>query len=149
MPGAALRGETGSPPSAIYALVGALVRDHALDLWHVGLVKHHVGVELALALGSLRSQDVAFVRVSALDLARTCLVEALGRSAMSFQLRHSVLYYNINAPTPPAIDPSPPFGFAQGKLRHSAVSPTKTTPVTVSERPAWPRVEGPLFHEYV
>src|SRR5271167_2768334 len=67
-----------------------LVGNHALDLWHVGLVKHHVGIELALALGSFGSQDVALVRVSALDLARTCLLEALGRSAMSFQLRHSV-----------------------------------------------------------
>src|SRR5271157_326533 len=90
MPGAAPRGKTGSPTSAAFALVGLLVGNHALDFWHVGLVKHHVGVELALALGSLRSQDVALVRVSALDLARTCLLEALGRSAMSFQLRHNV-----------------------------------------------------------
>src|SRR5271169_887543 len=67
-----------------------LVGNHALDFGHVGLVKHHVGIELALALGSFGSQDVALVRVSALDLSRTCLLEALGRSAMSFQLRHSV-----------------------------------------------------------
>ena len=69
---------------------GRLVRNHALDLRHVGLVKHHVSIELALAFGSFGSQDVAFERVSAFDLARTCLLEALGRSAMSFQLRHSV-----------------------------------------------------------
>src|SRR5271165_3393283 len=68
-----------------------LIWNHALDFGHVGLVKHHIGIELALALGALGSQDVAFVRMSALDLARTCLLEALGRSAMSFQLRHSVL----------------------------------------------------------
>src|SRR5271167_3855581 len=68
-----------------------LVGNHALDLGHVGLVKHHIGIELALALGALGSQNVALVRVSALDFARTCLLEALGRSAMSFQLRHSVL----------------------------------------------------------
>src|SRR5271157_176735 len=117
MPGAALRGETGSPPSAIYALVGALVRDHALDLWHVGLVKHHVGVELALALGSLRSQDVAFVRVSALDLARTCLVEALGRSAMSFQLRHSVLLLQHKRANPASDRP-----FTTLRLRSEAVT---------------------------
>ena len=69
---------------------GWLVRNHPLDLGYVGLVKHHVSIELALALGSFGSQDVALVRVSALDFACTCLLEAFGRSAMSLQLWHSV-----------------------------------------------------------
>jgi hypothetical protein len=68
-----------------------LIGNHALDLGHVGLVKHHISIELALALGAFGSQDVALERMAALDLARTCLLEALGRSAMSFQLRHKVL----------------------------------------------------------
>ena len=90
-----------------------LVGNHALDLWHVGLVKHHVGIELALALGSLGSQDVALVRVSALDLARTCLMEALGRSAMSFQLRHSVLLLQHKCANPASHD-----GFTTETQRH-------------------------------
>src|SRR5208337_3328429 len=78
-----------------------LVGNHALDLGHIGLVKHHVGIELPFALGSFGSQDVALERVSALDLARTCLLEALGRSAMSFRLRHSVFLLQHNAKRPP------------------------------------------------
>jgi len=66
-----------------------LVRNHSFDLLLVGFVQNRIGIELALALGSLRSQDVALERVTALDLARTCLLEALGRSAMSLKLWHS------------------------------------------------------------
>lgn len=82
-----------SPPGGRRRLPhhAALVWDHALDLGHVGLIKHHVFIELAFALRTFRSQDVALIRVTALDLARTCLLEALGRSAMCLQLRHSYL----------------------------------------------------------
>lgn len=69
----------------------ALVWNHALDFGHVRLIKHHVSIELAFALGSLRSQDVALKRVTALDLARACLLEALGRSAVCLKLWHSDL----------------------------------------------------------
>ena len=68
-----------------------LIWDHALDFGHVGLVKHHIGIELALALGALGSQDVALIRVTALDLARACLLEALGRSAVCLKLWHNDL----------------------------------------------------------
>ena len=68
-----------------------LVWNHALDLRHVGLIKHYVFIELAFALCTFRSQDVALIRVTALDLAGTCLLEALGRSAMCLQLWHSYL----------------------------------------------------------
>jgi len=69
----------------------ALVWNHALDLGHVRLIKHHVFIELALALGALGSQDVALIRVTALDLARACLLEALGRSAVCLKLWHNGL----------------------------------------------------------
>ena len=77
-------------PGAAPCGISLLVRNHALDFGHVGLVKHHVFVELAFTLGSLGSQDMALVRVSAFDLARACLLEAFGRSAMCLQLRHSI-----------------------------------------------------------
>ena len=59
-----------------------LVRNHALDLLLIGLIQNRIRVELALALGALGSQDVAFKRVSALNFAGTCLLEALRRSAV-------------------------------------------------------------------
>ena len=68
-----------------------LVRDHPCDLLLIRLVQNRIGIELALALGALGSQDVAFERVTALDLARACLLEALGRSAMCLKLWHSDL----------------------------------------------------------
>src|SRR5580698_4568542 len=74
-----------------HAACCVLVRDHASDLLVIRLIQNRILIELALALGRLRSQDVAFERVTAFDLARTCLVEALRRSAMCLQLRHSDL----------------------------------------------------------
>jgi hypothetical protein len=59
-----------------------LVRNHALDLFLIGLIQNRIRIELALALGALGSQDVALKRVSALDFAGTCLLEALRRSAV-------------------------------------------------------------------
>ena len=55
----------------------------------IRLIDHRIGVELAFALRTLRSQDVALKRVSALDLAGACLLETLGRSLMCLQLGHS------------------------------------------------------------
>ena len=68
-----------------------LVRNHPFDLLLVGFVQNGIGIELALALGALGSQDVALERVTALDLARTCLLEAFGRSAVSLKLWHNDL----------------------------------------------------------
>src|ERR1039457_4156380 len=71
--------------------LGVLVRDHACYFMLIRLVDHGIGVEMAFALGRLRSQDVAFKRVSALELARCCLLEALGGATMCLQLRHNRL----------------------------------------------------------
>ena len=68
-----------------------LVGDHAFNLLLIRLIQNRIGIELALALGTLRSQDMALERVTALDLARTRLLEALSRSAMCLQLRHNDL----------------------------------------------------------
>lgn len=68
-----------------------LVWNHPLDLLLIGLVQNRIGIELALALGALGSQDMALERVTAFNLAGACLLEALGRSAMSLQLWHSDL----------------------------------------------------------
>ena len=65
-----------------------LVGDHPLDFGQVGFVDHTRHVALALRLGALGSEDVALESVSTLDLARTCLLEALGSAGMCLELRH-------------------------------------------------------------
>ena len=72
------------------ANISTLVGDHACNLLLIRLVQNRISIELALALGCYRSQDVALERVTAFDLASACLVETLRRSAMCFQLGHSV-----------------------------------------------------------
>ena len=67
----------------------SLVRDHARYFVLIRLVDHRIGVKLAFALRTLRSQDVALKRVSALKLAGSGLLETLGRSLMCLQLGHS------------------------------------------------------------
>ena len=74
-----------------------LVRNHPFDLFLVSFVQNRIGIELALALRAFGSQDVALERVTAFDLARTSLLEALSRSAMSLKLWHnpsSITTYN-------------------------------------------------------
>src|SRR5215467_3500037 len=68
-----------------------LVGDHALNFGLIRLVHHGFHIEMAFALGSFRSQDMALKSVSTLELARTCLLEALRRSTVCLQLRHSSL----------------------------------------------------------
>lgn len=83
---------------------GSLVRDHPFDLFLVGFVQNRIAIELAFALRTFGSQDVALERVSALDLARPCLLEALGRSAVSLELWHSDLSITTyNAQIGPAL----------------------------------------------
>ena len=74
------------------ALLRGLVRDHSLNFRLIRLVHHGFHVEMAFALGSLRSQDVALKCVSALELARTCPLEAFRRSTVCLQLWHSSLF---------------------------------------------------------
>ena len=65
-----------------------LVGDHPQDLRQIGLIDHSAHIHLALALSALLSQDVALESETALYLARTRLVEALGGAAVSLHLRH-------------------------------------------------------------
>src|SRR6516165_2680582 len=74
------------------AVLGGLVGDHPLNFRLIRFVHHGLHIEMAFALGSLRSQDVALESVSTLELARTCLLEALRRSTVCLQLRHSSLF---------------------------------------------------------
>src|ERR1039457_322561 len=67
-----------------------LVGDHPQNLRQIGLVDHSAHIHLALALGALGSQDVALESETALHLARTRLLEALGGAAVSLHLRHCV-----------------------------------------------------------
>src|SRR5271157_4620670 len=71
--------------------LGVLVGNHACNFVLIRLVDHRVGVEMPLALRTLRSQDMALKRVTALELACRCLLEALGGSTMCLQLRHNRL----------------------------------------------------------
>ena len=68
-----------------------LVGDHPCDLLVIRLVQNRIRIELALALSALGSQDMALERVTALDLATPCLLEALGRSTVCLQLWHNDL----------------------------------------------------------
>src|ERR1700684_596757 len=68
------------------ANISTLVGDHACNLLLICLIQNRISIELALALSRLRSQDVALERVTALDFATACLVEALRRSAMCLKL---------------------------------------------------------------
>ena len=67
-----------------------LVRDHSFDLLLVSFVQNRIAIELALALGALRSQDVALESVSALNPATRRLLKALGSAAvrLHLNLRH-------------------------------------------------------------
>ena len=69
-----------------------LVGDHPCYFFLIRLVHHRIGIEMAFALGSLRSQNVALKSVSTLELARTCLLEALRRSTVCLKLWHSDLF---------------------------------------------------------
>src|SRR2546423_4135236 len=66
----------------------APVGQHALDALLVGFGDEHVDVECALPLGRLLRQDVARVRVPALDLARRGRAETLRRALVCFKFRH-------------------------------------------------------------
>lgn len=44
--------------------------------------------EVALGLGGLRGKDMAHLGLAALELARACLMEALGGAAVCLQLWH-------------------------------------------------------------
>jgi hypothetical protein len=65
-----------------------LVGDHPQNLRQIGLVDHSTHIHLALALRAFRSQDVALESKTALYLAGTCLLEALGGATVSLHLRH-------------------------------------------------------------
>src|SRR5437868_13743616 len=67
----------------------APVGQHALDALLVGLGDEHVDVERALPLGRLLRQDVARVRVTALDLARRGRAGRLRRALVCFKFRHA------------------------------------------------------------
>src|SRR5437588_4174769 len=69
----------------------APVGQHALDALLVGLGDEHVNVECALSLGRLLRQDVARVRVPALDFARRGRAETLRRALVCFKFRHDDL----------------------------------------------------------
>src|SRR5215216_2818044 len=64
------------------------VGQHALDAPLVRFGDEHVDVERALPLGRLLRQDVARVRVAALDLARRGRAETLRRALVCLKFRH-------------------------------------------------------------
>src|SRR5579859_6711465 len=74
---------SGGPDS-----VPDLVRDHPVDLGRIGLAHQCIGIELAFALGVLRSKDVPLERFAALDLARGGLLEAFSGPFVCFHLSH-------------------------------------------------------------
>ena len=67
-----------------------LVRQQALYLCYVGGISKAFLTQMSQTLGGLLVQDVAATNMSALDLAGLCHLKALGRAAVSLNLRHSV-----------------------------------------------------------
>src|SRR5690606_39950980 len=76
------------------------VRQHAPDQPDVGLVHHGGAAQAALALGALLREDVAQVRMAALESAARTALEPLGRAAVGLQFGHGLL--RILAPRLPA-----------------------------------------------
>ena len=64
------------------------VRQQALDLCNVGLVREAFLAQVAQALGVLLGQDVAAANMSALDLAALGNLESLLCTAVRLDLRH-------------------------------------------------------------
>ena len=69
--------------------MGGLVWNHPLDFCFVRRAEDYLLGQFALALRVLGGQDVAQMRVAALDLPSGSLLEALGGSAMCLKFRHN------------------------------------------------------------
>src|SRR5271157_1355105 len=69
----------------------SLVRNHPQYLGQIPVAYQPTVAQLALALGVLRRQDVAQVRMPALHLPGCSFLEALGSAFVRFQFRHRVL----------------------------------------------------------
>src|SRR5579864_6682972 len=64
------------------------VGEHAGDLRCVGLAHQDDTAKLFLGLRFLGGEDVAHLRLTALELTARSLLEALGRAGVGLQLRH-------------------------------------------------------------
>src|SRR5262245_46127328 len=67
---------------------GSLIGQNPLQLRSVVRRTLPRPAHLALGLGGLARQDVTLERTGSDDLARACLLEALGGAAVCFQFRH-------------------------------------------------------------
>src|SRR5271166_4951737 len=117
--------------------LGVLVGNHACNFVLIRLVDHRVGVEMPLALRTLRSQDVPFKRVSTLELACRCLLEALGGSTMCLQLRHNRLSITTQTHVPGQC-------WARAKLKTQQVGKTRISPLARLFPSAWKRQCSPV-----
>jgi hypothetical protein len=70
------------------ALLSA-IRQHCFDTFLIAFGNQHVNIEQALTLCGLLRQNVARVRMAALDFAGRGRAEPFGRAPVSFQLRHN------------------------------------------------------------
>src|SRR6185437_8574064 len=74
--------------SKYFARYALGVREHAGDLRGVGLAHQDDTAKLFLGLRFLGSEDVAHLRLTALELTARSLLEALGRAGVGLQLGH-------------------------------------------------------------
>lgn len=73
-------------PSSLFLI--ASVWQHILHPLLIGFGHHRINVEIAFSLGALFSQDVARMRVTALDLAARGGAKSFGRTFMCFKFWH-------------------------------------------------------------
>ena len=69
------------------------VRDHALDRCLVGNIGNGTLTEASLTLGGFLVQNVALVRMCALDLAGLGEIESLLRAGMALQFGHDIFSF--------------------------------------------------------
>src|SRR5271157_481142 len=117
--------------------LGVLVGNHACNFVLIRLVDHRVGVEMPLALRTVRSQDMALKRVTALELACRCLLEALGGSTMCLQLRHNRLSITTQTHVPGQC-------WARAKLKTQQVGKTRISSLARLFPSAWKRQCSPV-----
>ncbi len=71
------------------------IRQHRLDALLISIGDEPINVQVTLTLSSLLSQNVARVRMAALDLSGRGKAKTLGRTFMSFKFWHNYPFFNF------------------------------------------------------
>ena len=75
--------------------LAASIRQHSLDALLISVGNEPVNVQVTFTLSSFFGQNVARMRMAALDLPRRGQAKTLGRSLMSFKFWHDYPFNNF------------------------------------------------------